>query len=189
MDLKDKYSNLPEAVAALAQGDKDAFDQLYYTYVGKVYNFYLKISFGNDSLAEDLTQELFIKVWQKREEMDTEKNFEAWLFVCARNLFLNAMRRRGQDIAYSSWVGKMFREKENDSGTMDEIDYRFAEQKMAEIVGKMPPQRRKAFVLARVYGLSAAEVAEQMGISERTVENHIYQARKFISSMIDEKID
>lgn len=175
---------LRDAVASLARGDREAFDSIYFHFVGKVFNFLRNVS-GSDSVAEDLTQEVFIKVWQKREGLDPDQNFEAWLFVCARNLVLNEFRRRGQDSEFLR--SSKERVHEEDRSTVETIDYHFAEQYMAAIVNEMPPQRRKIFLLSRVYGLSSAEIAGQLGISPRSVENQLYQARKYISRRINEK--
>lgn len=181
MEIKGNRFDLEQLTSDLARGSVQAFDQLYSRYVGKVYNFLLKIT-ADPAAAKDLTQELFIRLWQRRTSIDPSQNFEAWLFVCAKNLFLNELRRQSRNTSFAAEARAYM--DEEDLGTIENIDYHFAEQDMARIVRKMPPQRRKVFLLARVYGLSVAEIAEQMNISQRTVENQLYQARKFITSKI-----
>ena len=180
MGTKQKFDNLQNTIAALSEGSVEAFDALYHRYVGKVYNFIRNIS-GDIQLTEDITQEVFIKLWRKREELDPGRNIESWLFICAKNLFLNELRSRKQSDAFAAES----KHSSNilDNSTLDLINYHFAESAMAEIIREMPPQRQKIFVLSRLYGLPAAEIARQMGISERTVENQLYQAKKYLSSM------
>ena len=159
---------------------REDFDALYNRYAGKVYHFLLKIS-GDAALSEDLTQEVFIKLWRRREEMDPSRSIEAWLFVCAKNLFLNELRHRRQGDVFAAET--LHRAKEEDESTQNLINYHFAEQVLSAAIREMPPQRQKIFILSRLYGLSAAEIAAQMGLSERTVENQLYQARKRLSSL------
>lgn len=182
MDSKWKADSLQDIIAALSQGSKEAFDSLYGRFVGKVHNFILRVS-GDTELSKDITQEVFIKLWLKREGMDPTRSIESWLFVCARNLFLNELRSRRQGDAFAEGFNRTALLQDN--GTLDLLNYRSAERTIAGIVREMPPQRQKVFVLSRLYGLPAAEIARQMGISERTVENQLYQARKQISSMLN----
>lgn len=183
MDDIRQFGSLRDTIAALRDGSLAAFDVLYYKYVGKVHNFLLKVS-SDSALSEDLTQEVFIKLWRLREELDPERNIESWLFVCARNLFLNELRHRRQGEAFAAETRKTAR-PEADS-TLDQVHYRQAERTLAALIREMPPQRRRVFVLSRLYGLPAAEIARQMDISERTVENQLYQARKQIASRVKE---
>lgn len=159
---------------------REDFDAIYYRFAGKVYHFLLKIS-GDAALSEDLTQEVFIRLWHRREEMDPSRNIEAWLFVCARNLFLNELRHRRQGDTFAA--EPQHRASLEDNSTQNLINYHFAEQVLSAAIREMPPQRQKIFVLSRLYGLSAAEIARQMGISERTVENQLYQARKGLGTL------
>lgn len=184
MDDNHRFDSLRDIIAALQEGSLEAFDVLYYKYVGKVHNFILKIS-GDSALSEDITQEVFIKLWHRREELDPARNIESWLFVCARNLFLNELRRRRQGAVFAAETQKTATPSEN--STLDQVHYHFAERELAALIREMPPQRQRIFVLSRLYGLPAAEIARQMDISERTVENQLYQARKHIASRVKEK--
>lgn len=171
-------------LARLSSGDKVAFDWLYNRYSGKIYNFILALS-GNSLLAQDITQEVFIKVWRKRQEIDPAQNFEAWLFVCSKNMYLNEVRLMGSKSKYTKDIFVL--KTEEDNGTTDAIDYHFTKQDMERTISKMPAQRRKIFLLSKVYGLSIAEIAQRMNISERTVESQLYKAKKFVTSKINHK--
>ena len=171
-------------LTGLASGEKDAFDELYSRYAGKVYNFIRSLS-DDPILAQDISQEVFIKVWQKRESFDPAQNFEAWLFVCSRNMFLNEVRLMGNRKKFERDSSVL--KNEEDLSTSNIINYHFTKQSMAEIIGRMPPQRKKIYLLTTVYDLTVPEIARRMGISPRTVESQLYQARKFVSSQIKMK--
>lgn len=105
MDDNHRFDSLRDIIAALQEGSLEAFDVLYYKFVGKVHNFILNVS-GESALSEDITQEVFIKLWRRREELDPARNIESWLFVCARNLFLNELRRRRQGTVFAAETQK-----------------------------------------------------------------------------------
>ena len=179
-----KLNNLHVTIASLRDGSRAAFDALYNQFVGKVHNFIKNIS-GDSALAEDITQEVFIKLWRRREELDPTLNIESWLFVCARNLFLNEIRHRRHQDAFATEIKRVVSPVEE--STMEQVLFHLTEKALADMVREMPPQRQKIFVLSKVRGLSAAEIASLMSISERTVENHLYQARKQMALRLKDK--
>lgn len=81
-----------ELLRRLKRGDREAFDAIYERWGGYVYNFTCKTLF-NKSLAEDITQELFLRLWEYRTQIDEERNFQAWVFTVARNLVYREGRR------------------------------------------------------------------------------------------------
>ena len=184
MDGKKRFGSLNATIAALRGGSKAAFDSLYNEFVGKVHNFILRLS-GDIVLAEDITQEVFIKLWRRREELDPALNIESWIFVCAKNLFLNDIRHRRHEDAFAAEIKRMTSTAEE--STMNQVLFHLAEKALADSIREMPPQRQKIFVLSKYHGLSAAEIASRMSISERTVENQLYQARKQMVSRLKDK--
>lgn len=184
MDNRKRFSSLHATIAALREGSIEAFDALYNQFVGKVHNFIKKIS-GDNTIAEDITQEVFIKLWRRREELDPDLNIESWLFVCSKNLFLNEMRHRRHQDDFSAEIKRTAIPAAE--STMDQVLYHLAEQSLADTIRSMPPQQQKIFLLSKFQGLSAAEIASMMSISERTVENQLYQARKLMLSRMKDK--
>lgn len=183
-DSRKRFNSLQATIAALRDGSRAAFDTLYNQFAGKVHNFIHKIS-GDNALAEDITQEVFIKLWRRREEMDPAQNIESWLYVSAKNMFLNEIRHRRHREVFAAEIKKMSAVAEE--STMDQVLYHLAEKSLADTVREMPPQRQKIFLLSKYQGLSAAEIASLMSISERTVENQLYQARKQMMSRLKDK--
>ena len=184
MDANKRFGSLNATIVALRDGSKAAFDALYNQFVGKVHNFIQKIS-GDSALAEDITQEVFIKLWRRREELNSALNIESWLFVCAKNQFLNEIRHRRHQDAFAAEIKRMASPAEE--STMNQVLFHLAEKSLADTIQTMPPQRQKIFLLSKFHGLSAAEIASLLSISERTVENQLYQARKQMVSRMKDK--
>lgn len=113
-----------ELISRLNMGDAHAFKLLYNRYSGKVYNFVMKVSRGDCYLAEEIVQNVFIKVWEVRLNVDAQKSFIAYLCTIAKNMVVNIFLHQMQE--------QQFREKrklqsdcEMENATDNEVDYRF----------------------------------------------------------------
>src|ERR1700730_497320 len=81
-----------EMLAKIATGDQDAFTRIYHAYAGRIYT--VAITYlEQESEADELMQEIFIKVWDKREKLDSIDNFKSWLFITARNTIYDHFRK------------------------------------------------------------------------------------------------
>ncbi|MBE6215376.1 MAG: RNA polymerase sigma-70 factor [Bacteroidales bacterium] len=174
-DWKYKDLELPESMESGNWGGY--FQYIWEQYSAKVYNF-MNSMLINKSLAEDLVQEVFLKVWEKRGEIDPEKNLEAYIYTIARNLIYKETRKMLVNSAYMQAAQEMISEAEET--TERDIDYNFAHRHLSEIIGQMPPARRKIYLLNKSYGMSIDDIARKLQISSKTVENQLYQANVFI---------
>lgn len=161
----------------LKNGDEKAFETLFWNYNEHVYHFFHSLLY-NKSMAEDLTQNVFLKIWEKRKTIDTDQNFNAYLFTIARNL------------AYKETVNLLLSEKmtQNIQQHLSDIDSLMEEQIDAEslrkyinnLIEELPPSRREIFRLSRYEHLSHKEIAEQLSISEKTVDTQLGRALRFL---------
>ena len=154
--------------------DKEVFEKLYEKHHKKLWSFVLK-HVKSPSKAEDLVQDIFLRVWEKRTNIDFQEKFEKLLFVIARNLIINAYHRSilEQEKLNQLLLNKQFEEQTSDSSN----------EKTEEIIAaiKALPQRRKQIVeLSLRQGLTYNEISEKLSISKKTVEDHITKARKFL---------
>lgn len=165
----------------LKQGDYSAFEELYRLYSPRLYNFVNSILF-NKSQAEDITQICFTKIWEKKADLDISGNFSAYLYTIARNQVYLEVDRQIRDAKYLQSVQKM--EPEATSTTEEEIDARILYQNISKLLEELPQTRRNIFRLSRFKGYSNKEIANQLSISERTVETQIYRTLSFLKKRL-----
>ncbi len=157
----------------LKGGSKEAFHILYDSYGPKIHAFalsYLK----NGADAEELLQEVFLKLWDIRSTLDSSKNIKSFLFKICINLIYDFIRRKNIEKAYLDY-------SEKDSpvysdNTWHEVIYNEMLDNLQQLVAKMPEQRQRIFRLSKEDGLSNDEIANQLTLSRRTVENQLYRA-------------
>lgn len=165
----------------VVQGDKRAFEQLYHRYADKLYYFAFRFLKTSDD-AEELTQDVFIKIWETRERLDPENSFNAYLFTIAKNTIFNLHRKKLNEIAYREYLRNHFDEVYSKT----ENDVMLSELKAVidRCIEKLPPMRKKVFELSRKQGLSYKEISEHLNISDKTIETHIRLALKSIREIL-----
>jgi len=173
---------LPDAktvVQRLKAGDKAAFNVIYRLFSKPLYRYILHLS-GDENMTKDLLQDLFLKFWLKRAELDADLVVKPYLFRMATNLTMNHYRRVVQNRQYLNWQF---------NSTVDHIvsieqtiidKERIALVKLA--ISKLPRQRQNVFTLCKLEGKSYAEVSALLGISNATVNDHIAKANKALKA-------
>jgi RNA polymerase sigma-70 factor, ECF subfamily len=166
-----------DLVTALSRGSEEALKQLFDLLGPRVFNYCRKLVHRQED-AEELLQDIFLKIWQFREKIDPGKNFEVLLFTIARNHIINFARKR---VSYSlTGTGDL---KAYDRPVENE-DYRFdleaVYQQYNKVMMQLSARSREVFVLSREQGLSNKEIAGKLGISVRTVESHISSAIRLL---------
>ena len=155
----------------VAEGSKPAFTVLYDRHWKNIYStalHYLKSS----EWAQDLVQDIFLKIWVKRTTLAQVDNFAAFLFIVARNQLVSALRKK---IAAGPLP-----EQNAVPGTIELPDnalcLKQTEQLISDAIAQLPPQQRLVFTLTRHEGLSHEAIARQLGLNIRTVNNHATRA-------------
>lgn len=166
----------------LKKGDESCFELLYRKYKGKLYNFILTISSGDFYLAEEIVQKVFVKIWETRKTIQPEGSFSNLLLVMARNMFYNELRSRVQYFLYEEYVQQNSVVSEN---TVEEdIHYKMLEAEIDKLITQLPPMRRKVYKLSKRNNLSNKEIAQQLNISEKTVESHLLLASNYMRKIL-----
>lgn len=126
----------------------------------------------------DITQNVFLKIWEKRHEINPEQNFNAYLFTIARNMVYKETEQK----LLAEQSLRQLQEEEDvlDMSTIQTLDYHFTEELCRSLVEELPPARREIFKLSRFERLSNKEIALRLSISERTVETQLYRATRFL---------
>jgi RNA polymerase sigma-70 factor (ECF subfamily) len=161
-----------ELVALLKVGSSVAFNELLDRYSPKIYRFslsYLKNRYD----AEEIVQEVFLKIWKIREELSPERPFNSLLFTIAKNGILNAIRKAKSQQAYLNY--SVLYPGENIL-VDEELNFHELEKAYEKAVEQLSPRQNEIYRLSRKKFLSNAEIAAHLGISVKTVENQMTSA-------------
>ena len=180
MENNPLYSD-EDLLLQVAQGSQAAFRLLYDRYRNKIFSISCKI-IGTRSAAEDVVQDVFIKLWLKKESLPEIEHFEAYLNVMARNHIFNYLRKIANEKSFFQ-KPKIKPVQQNNEG-LDKVCYKELESLVQKTIDLLPPQQKKAYNFSRIDGLKHEEIAERMGISKSTVKGHIIGALNQIKNAV-----
>lgn len=161
----------------LKQGDIASFDAIYWKYSAWVYNFIFSL-LHDKLLAEDLTQNVFLKIWERKDSIDAGQSFESYIFTIARNLVYKETEKALLAEKYIETIQKQ--DIEYDSGPEEKVETKLLQEYIASLVEQLPEARKNIYKLSRMEQLSNKEIAAKLSISERTVETQLYRALQFL---------
>lgn len=165
-------------VAASRAGDSDAFRQLYQANVGRVYAVCLRLA-GDRTRAEELTQDVFVHVWERLDRFEGRSAFSTWLHRVAVNLTLMALRRdRRREFRFEAALSEESCFPAGRPAMVEEsLD-------LEQAITRLPPACRTVFVLFDVEGWPHAEIADQLDIAVGTSKAHLFRARQLLREML-----
>ena len=168
---------LPSTIAALKKGDMAAFKSLYQVSERKLYTFALSLCRQKED-AEEIVQEVFLKVWERRHLLDENLSFDGFLFSIARNMVYNKARHRVYEFAFTQYIAATG--ERTACFTEEAVVYQDLVKLLEETCATLPPIRRQVFVMSRVEGKSNSEIAQLLHTSNSNIENHLNKALKSI---------
>ena len=178
-ELSPEEKNL---VNSIRDGNQQAFEEMFFEYYAPLCRF-SKGYVGTVESARDVVQDVFIKIWSKRENLYIHTSVKAYLFQAVRNHSLNELEKRNR---YQAFEEEYFRE--TDAIMISDADEN--SKKLTKIiwciVEEMPEKRKAVFTLYREHGLSYKEIASILGITRKTVENQMGRALNFIRERLEE---
>ncbi|WP_163708748.1 RNA polymerase sigma factor [Mangrovibacterium lignilyticum] len=170
-----------QMVLRLKGGDMVAFQKIFVFYSETLFHFtcsYLK----NTGEAEEIVQDVFLRIWEKRAEIDLEKSFKSFLYTMTVNKVLNHLKHQVVRQKYEKYLNN-FNHDFSESPEA-QVHYKELGERIEGLMNKLPEQQRNIFSLSRQEGLSNSEISEKLGLSIRTVENQIYRAGKFLKEQL-----
>jgi RNA polymerase sigma-70 factor (family 1) len=174
-----KNAKLLDAVKA---GDSAAFKEVYHQYRKKIYGYAYHFS-RNGEEAEELTQDVFVRLWENRSKIDPQKNFDAFLYTLIRNNFLSTLRKKAREKAYSN---ENLKYEQSFNTIEDELNAKETKQIVYKAIESLSPQVKKIYLLSRNDHRTHEEISQLMGISKNTVNNHLKKSlgilRKYFST-------
>lgn len=174
-------SGLEKIISDFANNNKQAFDELYYLYYPKLFAYsrsFLKIEDGID----DILQEVFVKLWLNRQNIKKAETFNAYLYTITKNTLLNEIRSRLKSEEFRSNL--YYKSVAEEFVVQQTVEYEDIKQKIDAFVQMLPEKRQRVYLLSREDGKTNNEIAEELGISVKTVEDHMTHALRFIKSKL-----
>ncbi|HEY6975918.1 MAG TPA: RNA polymerase sigma-70 factor [Chitinophagaceae bacterium] len=162
----------------------DAFRAIFNNYKNRLYGYVLAISHSHYA-AEEITQEVFIKLWICRDILDRVDDPDGYIFTMARNKTLNHLRKAGNN-------AKLLTELKNamttESNTEQNILLHEYEKFLHEAIALLSPQRRLVYQLSREQNMNHKEIAKHLNLSRNTVKNHIAESLRIIRNHLGKYI-
>jgi RNA polymerase sigma-70 factor, ECF subfamily len=161
-------------VALAKQGDTAAFEKLYRANSGRVYALCLRMT-RDAAMAEDLTQEAFVRAWQKLNQFRGDSAFSTWMHRLTSNLVLTALRSqtRRTDRVFTTDDLSAFEKAGRERVGGIRVD-------LEQAIAALPEKARKVFILYEVEGYKHHEIADMMGIASGTTKAQLHRARRML---------
>lgn len=177
--MKPKHTDL---VRRIREGDKEAFETLFYKYYAMLCVFSNTYVRSIDT-SRDVVQDVYIKIWDNRENFHITQSLKAYLYQAVRNQSLNYLEKNSQKLRLQDDLTRL---REIESAEYEtELNTEELSEKIWKLVDQLPERRRTIFILYRKHGLSYKEIGEVMDISRKTVENQMGRSLKFIREQLD----
>jgi len=164
-------------------GDTKAFQAFYLLWEARIYTYFLNRT--NDYIqSQELTQNTFIKIWEYRSTLSTEHNLETQLFRKAKLIYIDWLRvqvtmrkRKAAEEDYAASASQ-------NAPDIQQISSGSLPEKLEKAIRHLPPMRQKVLRLSHIQGYAYKEIANELKISEKTVDNHIHKALKQLRQIL-----
>jgi RNA polymerase sigma-70 factor (ECF subfamily) len=176
---------LNKVIARLIRDDKKALDEIYIIFYPRLYAFSKSFLKVEDDI-NDILQDVFVKIWLNRKNINNVETFNAYIFTTTKNAIVSYFREKIKFYDFENRVKKSVI-NEFDSFS-DEVEYEEMKERADRIIDQLPEKRKEIFKLCREEGLSYKEIAGKLGISVKTVEDHMLHANRFLRKQF-KKID
>nr|WP_162988693.1 RNA polymerase sigma-70 factor [Pedobacter schmidteae] len=184
--LNKEKDALNSLLGRIVTGDENAFRQLFDTYSGKVYAFALKLT-HSETLAEEIVQDIFLKVWLNRQALSTIVYFPSYLYSLTKNHAFNVLKRLTLEANIKAAISLELSEIQHE--TEDRIVFNEYQRILNEAIEKLPAQQRKVYTLCQQEGMTYEEAAALLNLSRLTVKTHMQLALRFIRGYFNSNLN
>ncbi|MBO9151250.1 RNA polymerase sigma factor [Chitinophaga sp. GCM10012297] len=174
-------NNETELVRYAASGDATAFAALFRLYKDKLYGFLLKAT-GAPEMAEDIIQDIFLRLWKNREKLPEITHFEGYIYQAARNQVINSLKRMARETLILDELVKTREAGRTDAE--DRLNVHEMNKNLHSALEKLTPRQKLVYTLSRDKGLKHEEIARFLDISPSTVNNHLIEALRLIRQQL-----
>jgi RNA polymerase sigma-70 factor (ECF subfamily) len=174
-----------QLVQTIRSGDTDAFEQLVRRKTSKVYALCYRV-IGNPEDAKDISQLVFIKLWENLDKYDPQYAFDTWLYRMVTNVAIDFMRnRQSRDNAVNSNLRLVKTSADAEQGVV--MQRKEIETVFNQISDVLSPKQKTIFVMNQMEDMPSAEIAKVLGCQESTVRNHLFNARKAMQQQLQRR--
>ena len=170
-------TELQYLLARLHNNDERAFNKLYGTCFRPIYRRIFSLV-KDEAIADELVQDLFLKLWQKREDIDPQQSFEAYLFTIAQHLVYDHFRRIAKDKRLTARLLLNATDYYLHSDVL--LETKESRELLQKAIDQLSPQRRAVFTRCKIEGKTYEEISLELGISVPTVNSHMTQSMKLV---------
>lgn len=175
-----------DLIDRLKTGDIEAFDQIYNYFSHKLFSFVIRI-LKNEAEAEEIVQEVFVKIWEARGTLGDYKLLNSFIFTIAYNQSISLIRKRINNQKYIEQL-KYYSVIQNSPTAISEIEFDELSGILEKLIGNLPERQQEVFLLHREKGMTYPQIAEKLGISKNTVENHMSKALKYLRENLNDSL-
>ena len=144
----------------------------------KALHAYASVMLNHDSHAEEIVQGMFLKLWEKKENLSVQTSLKAYLYKCVYNDCLNYIQHTKTVLKYQDHA--VYTMKDSNGKTSDKLEHNELQHRLEKALNDLPEQCRTIFQMSRFEELKYREIADQLGISIKTVENQMGKALKIL---------
>ncbi|MFT3947612.1 MAG: RNA polymerase sigma-70 factor [Agriterribacter sp.] len=175
-------------VLSVAADDQKAFAILFEYYRNRIYTVAFTLT-DSKQAAEEIVQDVFVKVWLKRKELPAVEKFKAWLFVIARNMIFSFLRSEAAKAKKQRQAGADLLLSGSPQEALDKLGEKELRHLLLAAVDQLSAQQKQVYLLSKEAGMKQQEIAEQLNISPQTVKKHLQYAMRSIRAYILSKGD
>ena len=183
--MPDSLSEI-ELIKLVSTGNERAFRHLYITYHQLLRTHVYRLTESSE-LADEIVQDVFLKIWNSRETLEGINNFKGYLFILSKNYTIDFLRKHiRQTILHQKWESEevqTFNEEGLDGHAPNYYGL------LDEAIDQLPPQQKKVYLLSRHEHLKYVEIASQLGISRETVKTYLQLATASITLYVKKKVN
>jgi RNA polymerase sigma-70 factor (ECF subfamily) len=183
--LKVTKSN-SDLILLIQKDDQVAFYNLYERYCRRLYGFVFRYIKQKED-AEEIVQEVFVKIWESRNKIDAYSSFESFLFTIAYNTTISLLRKRTSEKKYLEHLQSL-QHPDDLPDLIDEIHFNELNDRVQLLLNELTPRQKEIYHLSREEGLSHDEIAKKLDISVNTVKKHMVNTLAFLKSQIDSNL-
>ncbi|MBW3469499.1 RNA polymerase sigma factor [Arthrospiribacter ruber] len=171
-------------VTLVKAGDEKSYTRLFDMFAPKLIHTAQRMHVSKED-AEGMAQEIFLFIWKKREQLNPELSFNAYLLTILKSKLYRQIKADARKIAFQKYAIHF---SENLSvQTENQVNFDELVEISSKVIEKLPKQQKQIFLWKGFENFSSDEIAKKLGLSKRTVENHFYQASKKLRAEVEKE--